>query len=146
MTPLLTLILYPFILRYTVRILVSPVSSSLTSEGRLTSLRPARPTCNAGMIVIRVDGQHEAHGPAPDSSLVALRGLHNASAVTVTSSKNRTYQKPLQLPLNIDDGEERSTYLSFCSVSRRIRGTEGQVRRRNILQVDLQVETQKKKN
>lgn len=33
----------------------------------------------------------------------------------------------------------------FCSISRRITGTEGQVRRRNILQVHLQVETHTKK-
>lgn len=33
----------------------------------------------------------------------------------------------------------------FCSISRRITGTEGQVRRRNILRVHLQVETHKKR-
>lgn len=33
----------------------------------------------------------------------------------------------------------------FCSISRRITGTEGQVRRRNILWVHLQVETHKKR-
>lgn len=97
---------------YTVPILVSPLTGSLTSERHVTSLRLLHPICTPEMIIITADAQHETHCPALNSSLVASGGPPPRQRA---HSDVGTYQNAPQLPLAIGDEEQEPTCISTVS-------------------------------
>lgn len=64
------------------------------------------------MIITTADAQHETHGPALSSSLVAAGG---PPARQRAHSDVGTYPNSPQLPLDIDDEEQELTYISTVS-------------------------------